>query len=243
VNSADLQLARECFHFANLAYEEIHDEDRDTSTQVVYGGIASEPEAIFVGVRGTKELRDFLTDARFTFKAYWPGSEIIRLHRGVSGGADAILPKVIKRVTGLKKVYLAGHSLGGMKVQPLALRLKLEGFPIAGVHVFGTPRVGNGNFRKAYNAHLGNITVRWEAQGDPFPYSPPLIFNYRHAGRAAYLKNDGRVIFEPRLADHVPAYLDTICRPQSAGTMTELYGLIRPHDRTNYARLLKEARA
>lgn len=236
--TVDLQLARRCFHFADLAYEDVHDEDRATSTQVVYGGVADEPEAIFVGVRGTKELRDFLTDSRFAFKALWPGSDIIRLHRGVMAGVRAILPKVVKRVDGFKRVYLAGHSLGGMKAQPLALGLSEIGFNIAGVQVFGTPRVGNGDFRDAYNALLGNITIRWEAQGDPFPWSPPWLCNYRHAGRAAYLKNDGRVIVEPTLIDHVPAFAQTLGRLPTEEAKAFL-GLFDPHDRTNYKKLLE----
>jgi hypothetical protein len=239
----ELQLARRCFHFANLAYEEVHDEDRATSTQVVYGGSVDDLDEIYVGLRGTKELRDFLTDARFTFKAKWIGSDIIRLHRGVHKAIQAVLPRVLARVRDHKKIYVVGHSLGGMKALPLALMLRGAGLPVAGVQTFGCPRVGNGYFRNYYNALLGNLTLRWEAQGDPFPYSPPLFCNYRHAGRAAYLKNDGRVIFEPTLVDHVPAYLETLARtPQMLPS--GFLGLFDPHDRTNYRRLfaqLKEA--
>jgi pimeloyl-ACP methyl ester carboxylesterase len=238
----NLQLGRACFKFADLAYEEAHVEDRETSTQIVFGGIASDPEAIFVGVRGTKEPRDFLNDAKFTFKAKWPGSELVRIHRGVAAAVDSVFARVSLRLSEAKRIFLCGHSLGGMKAQPLALRLRLEGFPIAGVHVFGTPRVGNGYFRKIYNAFLGDITFRWEAQGDPFPYTPPWLFNYRHAGRAAYLKNDGRVIFEPTLFDHVPAFIQTYQRRIEVIDQY-FYNIFDPHNRTNYARLLKEARA
>ena len=240
----DLQLARACFRIADLAYEEVHDEDRKTSTQVVYGGMASDPEALFVGVRGTKELRDVITDARFAFKSKWPGSSIVRLHRGVAAAVESsIFDKITKRAQGCQKLFIVGHSLGGMIALPLAMKLRLAGWNIAGVQTFGSPRVGNGYFRNAYNGLLGNLTLRWEAQGDPFPYSPPLLCNYRHAGRAAYLKNDGRVIFEPTLVDHVPAFAATFApRPSALGS--KLFGFFDPHDRNNYRRLfaqLKEA--
>jgi pimeloyl-ACP methyl ester carboxylesterase len=234
----DLQLARQCFHFANLAYEEAHDEEKSTSTQWVYGGLANDPEVIFVGLRGTKEIRDFLTDSRFAFKAKWPSSELIRIHRGVAAAVDSIFARVVKRVDGFKKIYVVGHSLGGMKAQALALRLKQTGFNIEGVEVFGSPRVGNGYFRNYYNSQLGNITLRWEAEGDPFPYSPPLIFNYRHAGRAAYLKNDGRVILEPTFVDHIPAYIETILPKKVEVIGQELFAFFNPHHRTNYQDLL-----
>lgn len=239
----DLTIARECFRMADLAYSEATIEHAGTSTQLIVGGALRDSEAVIVAFRGTKEPRDFLTDAKFTRKRPYGPDGFGHVHRGFMQAVISVIGKLDASLKGERKVYFTGHSLGGAKAMIAALAFSESDFEIGGVHTFGAPRVGNGQFRDYYNSKLGNVTLRWEAQGDPIPWMPPLLFGYRHCGRAAYLKNDGRVIFEPRLADHLPAYLDTICRPQRADTMTELYGLIRPHDRVNYARLLKEARA
>lgn len=243
MTAEQLQLARQCFHFANLAYEEAHVDEPSTSTQLVFGGLPNDPDVIFVGVRGTKEPRDFLTDARFGFKAKFIGSELMRIHRGVNAAVESVFERVLARVRDFKTICVAGHSLGGMIAQPLALKLKLEGMDIGAVQTFGSPRVGNDFFRNAYNALLGNITTRWEAQGDPFPYSPPLICNYRHVERAAYLKNDGRVIFEPTLVDHLPAFVQQAVRLPANITTSALFGIFDPHHRTNYKRLFDQLEA
>lgn len=239
--SYDLQLARQCFHFADLAYEEAHDNEPSTSTEIVYGGLLDDPKSRVIGLRGTKEPYDYLKDSKFTFKAKWPSRSTARLHRGVYAAVVSVMPRIIKRVAGYERIYIVGHSLGGMKAQAVALGLHEMGIPIAGVQVFGCPRVGNADFRDYYNANLHDITCRWEAQGDPIPYMPPLVCNYRHAGRAAYMKNDGRVIVVPSLFDHVPAYAQTLVSVPRH-TAKELFGLFDPHHRTNYKKLLSNVK-
>jgi pimeloyl-ACP methyl ester carboxylesterase len=238
----DLQLARECFRMADLAYSEATIEHAGTSTQLIVGGALRDPEAVIVAFRGTKEPRDFLTDARFTRKQGWGNQNQGHVHRGVKWAMLAVMDQLRASLKGVRKVYFTGHSLGGAKAMLAALAFHEMGTNVAGVHTFGAPRVGNGQFRDYYNSEIGGVTLCWEAQGDPIPWLPFLVFNYRSAGRAAYLKNDGRVIVEPTLFDHVPAFIET--RARSIEPINQhFYKIFDPHNRPNYARLLKEARA
>jgi hypothetical protein len=199
-----------------------------------------------VGFRGSKEARDYLNDSKYWFKSLWRGSEVIRVHRGFHGavvGTDkneqSAMDQIAARVHGVSRIYFTGHSLGGAKAMITALKLREAGFLVAGVHVFGCPRAGNGYWRNAYNAFLGSITYRWEAQGDPVPWLPPLLHNFRHAGRAAYLKNDGRVIVEPALWDHVPAFAQQLGKAP-ASFVNRFINLFDPHFIANYERLFKQ---
>lgn len=183
---------------------------------------------------GTQSLRDARTDAQI-IKTDWRGG---RVHRGFLAAWQGVALEVEARLAPGAPVRLAGHSLGGALAQLAALQL-CERVSVAAVHTFGAPRVGNAAWRDLYNANLHDVTYRWEAEGDPVPWMPPWLFGYRHAGRAAYLKNDGRVIVAPKLWAHVPAFAATL-----GGQETRLInGLVRvfdPHQLSNYQSLLSQ---
>ncbi len=239
----NLQLTRECCRFSELAYTDSTISSAATSTQVVVGQLSldarlPDPGSIVVAFRGTLEPRDYLTDSKYWFKRPYQNGHV---HRGFLAGVLSVLDELRISLKGESRIYFTGHSLGGAKAMIAALACYEMDFNIAGVHTFGAPRVGNGAFRNYYNAQLGNRTLRWEAQGDPIPWMPPLLHSYRHAGRAAYLKNDGRVIVEPDLVDHVPAFVESLAKTPSC-MVNGFLNLFDPHYLTNYTRLLKEAR-
>jgi len=234
----DLAIARQCLRFADLAYSAPNFSDAASSTQGAFGGWVDQPKRLIIAFAGTADLKDVLRDAKFTFKARFPWhlKTGARVHRGFLDGYLAEQKNIWLRAQDATEIYLTGHSLGGAEAMCCALDLHRGGFPVAGVHVFGCPRVGNGEWRDLYNANLHDITFRWEAQGDPVPFSPPLAFNYRHAGRGAYLKNDGRVIVEPSLWEHMPAFVETLGRAESS-FISGLIHIFDPHKLANYKEL------
>jgi hypothetical protein len=230
-----IKIAAQCLKFSSLVYTEADLDEPRTSTQVKFGGPLDDPDAIIISFRGSKEPRDYLNDSKFWFKARFPWRLITkaRVHRGFLDGYLSVQDRVATRVLTAKRIYVTGHSLGGAKAMVCALNLHQAGFPIAGVHVFGCPRVGNDDWAELYDANLRDVTFRWEAQGDPVPWLPPLLNNYRHAGRAAYLKRDGRIIIEPALWEHVPAFVQQIGRaPKSL--LGRFLKIFDPHFVTNY---------
>ena len=247
--SFDRQLARECLRLSKLAYLSATFLDRVTSTEVLIGGWASEPETLVVAFRGSREPRDFIYDAKFLIKRFWSLKcddsleAKAKVHRGFHDGFVAVREQILARVRNAKRIICTGHSLGGARAIECALWLHEQGLPLTDTITFGAPRVGNAAFRDLYNAKLHDATLRFEAQGDPVPWMPLLVNGYRHSGRCVYLMNDGEAKMDPPFIDHVPALVRTAL-PQSANLPAHFLGVFKPHFLENYERLfaqLKEA--
>src|SRR5207247_2585619 len=61
---------------------------------------------------------------------------------------------------GNKKIWIAGHSLGGALAQLCAAHVDLLGIPVEAVYTFGQPRVGDETFAKNMHDKLGKRTYR-----------------------------------------------------------------------------------
>lgn len=109
-----------------------------------------------------------------------------------------------------KKIWVAGHSLGGGLAILSAVMLKGEGFPVQGVYSFGGPRViGDRNFVTHANRILPNIQ-RFEYYLDPITMAgfPSFEHNigkrnwYDHVdyGKFGYYSNvEERRLGDPKL--------------------------------------------
>lgn len=91
-----------------------------------------------------------------------------------------------EHMAGNRRVWLTGHSLGGVLSVLMAFKLcKQEGIDVQGVCTFGAPMAGNDIFGMKY-APLRQKTQRWVNEGDPVPLLPcdnrlpPCT--YRHVG-------------------------------------------------------------
>ncbi len=177
--------------------------DREGSQALLTG----DGTRVIVAFRGTDELVDWLRDARYV-KTPFPFG---RVHKGFLHAFNKVWSAVLESLdrvnSDLPRIY-TGHSLGAAmallaaSVRPPASRSGTEGRP-AEVHVFGCPRVGNGDFV----ASLHETPVdRWESHFDPvtlvpLPTSPVQIAYslinwrkptlYRHAGRRRALSSWG----------------------------------------------------
>lgn len=235
----NLSLAKHCLRLSARAYHEASVFDATTSTEALLGGIVSEPESLIIAFRGTNEPRDFIMDAKFLSKRSWVFDADVHVHRGFDAGWFGVANQVISRVKGIKRIIVTGHSLGGARAILCAAHLYELGLPVTDVITFGCPRVGNGAFRDYYNTKLHNETLRFEAQGDPVPWTPPWLLNgYRHVGRAVYLKNDGRMLVDPPLWAHIPAYVETL-DPRNGELATKLFGF-GAHAVANYEKLFAQ---
>jgi pimeloyl-ACP methyl ester carboxylesterase len=238
--SYSLSIARQCLRLAARSYVEQSFESRRTSTQVLIGGLEEYREALVIAFRGSRELKDYLQDARFIAKTPWcNGGEIdqaVRVHRGFSECYFSVSDELRDRAAAAPRVIVTGHSLGGALATLCALDLAQHGANVKAVHVFGCPRVGNSAFRDLYNAALHDVTIRFEAQGDPVPWLPPyLLPGYRHVGRCAYLKNDSSLVLDPPMWLRPVQYARTklhqadLSHPHAA-----MFGLFDPHHIANY---------
>ena len=175
-----------------------------TETTVLIEDIGS---AIVLAFRGTRNLRDWLTDVEIRKAPCGAATDPARIHRGFLAAADSILPAIIEVLlppgadkAKTKPIILTGHSLGGAIAPICAYFLQREGFAIECVYTLASPRSGNAAWRDEYNSLLGFKTFRLACAGDLVPLIPgiftPLSDGFRHVGREILL--DGpRLLMEP----------------------------------------------
>jgi triacylglycerol lipase len=142
--------------------------------------------------RGTEpnEWNDLRADLT-AWMVLWEG--LGHLHRGFSQEVQDLWPMIERRLAANEKtLWFTGHSLGAAMAAICAGRCMIS--PIksqpAGLHTFGSPRVGN---RRYVNQCRFPEYVRWVNNNDVVTRVPPAWMGYRHGGRQMYFNCDGRL--------------------------------------------------
>jgi triacylglycerol lipase len=210
--------------------------ERGADTQVV---ISASDDVLLVSFAGSEMpweeggIRDWVST---DFRAWWhkpdwqrpnPHCKAYRVHKGFDTAVDVVYAElrdtVRTHLTPRRKLWITGHSLGGALANIAALRLRLDGFAIQGVHTYGAPRVGNACFTKVYRP-LEARTQRWLAAHDPVPRTPP--FPYEGVGQNNVLRG-GDVDLDAKIGplviaippDHmITAYVNRIYERMPART-------------------------
>ena len=79
------------------------------------------------------------------------------------------------------RLHIAGHSLGGALATLAAVDLTHRGWQVVAVVTFGSPKVGQRQFRELYEQlQLSKCTVRFVNQADPVPWVPPSNWDFEH---------------------------------------------------------------
>lgn len=153
--------------------------------------VARFPDRREIAFRGTRDLRNWLLDLNIYQRSLGQG---VRVHAGFLRGVDGLLPGLVAQLlppgankSDLPPLHFTGHSLGGALATLAAWALAREGFPVAAVYTFASPRVGNGVWRREYAQALGSRTFRMRCTGDLVPYVPGVLDGYRHVGREVLL--------------------------------------------------------
>lgn len=167
---------------------------------------ASATSVIVVAFRGTKCVRDFITDAEFFripfFVCAGDAKPAGGVHAGFLLGVRPVIDMVhdavisLQTAAGNMPVFLTGHSLGAAQAKLAAMILERRGVAVAGVYTFGSPRVGDRGFRGAYNAlpdsqapgatSLAARTFRFVNQLDIVPRVPGWLEGFRHVGQCEF---------------------------------------------------------
>lgn len=161
----------------------------------IAGCVIKTGEEIIVAYRGTMTAEERGNDADTNFKKMTFGSgerEVgLDIHQGFHTEYQAskasmqnVLNDFEKRSSGLP-VHFTGHSLGGAEAGIAALDYKLSAGNYekdVSVISIGAPRCFKADAAPAYNAALGNKTLRVLTQGDLIPKVPPTVMGYAHVG-------------------------------------------------------------
>lgn len=166
--------------------------DLGTDTQAV---VIEQPDRSYAVIfPGTASVNDWRTDLHVK-KVDWDAG---RVHRGFAAAYQSIHAQLVSLLPADAHLTIAGHSLGGALATLAALRLNV-GYQIDAVYTFGSPRVGNGPFARAYDAQFHDFTFRIVNEGDPVPHVPWVLGTYRHLGTRVFLNDDGRIEVSPPL--------------------------------------------
>ncbi|KEY67829.1 hypothetical protein S7711_04967 [Stachybotrys chartarum IBT 7711] len=137
---------------------------------------------IIISIRGSNNLRNFLTDVVFIRQGcdLFSGCQV---HAGfgtawkeIESKATAAVAAAVAANPGYS-VVATGHSLGGAVATIAAGYLRRS--HAVDIYTFGAPRVGNAAFSQFITDQAGG-EFRVTHVDDPVPRLPPMIFGYRH---------------------------------------------------------------
>ena len=133
-----------------------------------------------------------------------------------------------------KALFIAGHSLGAGLATLLAADLThremafrkivnendctdVKDVPdlVTGVYTFGSPRVGDLNFAKCYNAALHDQTHRVVRSNDLVAQIP--IFDYKHVGKLEFISSDGSLMHDYKIDSPLRNYFGRVFTAIKAG--------------------------
>mmetsp|Transcript_40799 Transcript_40799/g.89200 ORF Transcript_40799/g.89200 Transcript_40799/m.89200 type:complete len:322 (-) Transcript_40799:266-1231(-) len=172
----------------------------------VQGFVAAMPQGTarrrcIVAFRGSIALLNWVADASFTTMP-WPPAGVndtawcpgCRVHKGFLMAYDELRADMLLAIRDLHcaRVAVVGHSLGAAVATLAVSELRQRSMRVGPVYLFGSPRVGNGHFAKAFEAaaeHQGDVpSWRIVHFHDPVPRlwltGPP--FDYTHVPGEVY---------------------------------------------------------
>lgn len=212
------------------------------------GYVLSDEEKIIVAFRGShvlkpehfyglapfhdmvrKVMRDLMTNASVQLVP-WAGRSGGRVHRGFAASLEELLPQVVEQVNALRRerpertLWLTGHSLGAGLATLAADRM--EG--VDGLHTFGSPQVGDGEFAARFKVP----GWRFRNHADAVAWLPGTMLGYVHTSGGKYFNRHDELKNEPGplvlLADGAmglpaaaKAALEALLQGQSGGLAPE----------------------
>ena len=158
------------------------------------GFLAGNTEMIVVSFRGTKNLRDWLTDLDAVL-VDGPAGEV---HKGFSVAISSVWNDMVTALQDMRQngqpLWITGHSLGAA-LATLAAAMLLEKKRVAsinGLYTFGQPRTGNTVFAAWFDGLMKSRMFRFVNNNDIVPHVPlPPLF--KHAGIFLYIDGDGKI--------------------------------------------------
>jgi triacylglycerol lipase len=188
--------------------------DCDTTQAYVMG----DDRAIVVAFRGTemKKMQDWMTDLKANLKPECGG----KVHKGFQDAIDHIWEQLLVTILQFRqqdqRVFLVGHSLGGALATLASVRLMRAHQPVAALYTYGSPRVGDRDFRAEFNGLLLDRAFRFINDEDGVARLPMKMLGYCHVGQKFRFDSLGRLdrsmpsqySFLSHAKDEIEEYLD-----------------------------------
>jgi hypothetical protein len=186
----DVGNALECLMYCERAYG-----DDTYITDKAHFNIIQLPNCIVVAARGSWSEVDWINDCDFLFADTIYGS----VHTGFWSSTSTILPRIHEAIRGMPAlpIVVTGHSLGGDQGILTAMDLATIKLPVDRVITFGAARPGGGEFKRNYDAKLGQQTCCWVDASDIVPRLPFTELGYVSVGQMAFLRSDFGMVVNP----------------------------------------------
>lgn len=198
---------------------------------VDFGFVLESEQTAVLAFRGTNSVSEWVSDfmadqVEFTFVRQ--GGLTHRGFTSLYAGARKQTIELLRKIPASKPLFITGHSLGGALATLAALDISANtGRPAPIVYTFGSPRVGDPAFARAYNRAVP-VSFRIENENDIVPRLPPIVFRDPKAKKLYFymhVKNEVKRSFSPGsmsgnhvigsyfadLAREDPAYADSLC--------------------------------
>jgi len=190
------------------------------------GYVAQSKKNILVVFRGTEDLFDILKDFNFWQTPYPFVENAGKTHKGFtqiySTSVRQQLYKALQHISSSKKLFIAGHSLGGAMATLAALDLAVNTpFKKPIVYTFGSPRVGDPTFTQVFNQKVKD-SIRITNVFDIVPLFPAsfMTIKYKQVHRKLpitfqyfnLVKNHEIIHYYQQLATLNPAYAKHLCQ-------------------------------
>ena len=164
-----------------------------------YTGILSNTKTIYVALRGSSSVINWLDDLEVRLIPYTTFPECnCNVHTGFYKSALGVINKTIDTVKLLKKIYptysvvVTGHSYGASVGQLLAMELIKEGITVK-LYNYGQPRVGDDKYAAFVNTKISEYW-RTTHNKDIVPHVPPITsFGYLHSCREIFEDINGNL--------------------------------------------------
>jgi pimeloyl-ACP methyl ester carboxylesterase len=193
LTSKDFSLAnaRQCAQACRDVYGSANIESAEAHVQVT-----RLDECFVVAFRGTKNIRDVLTDA----DAWRENIKGCSVHKGFYASLTTVFSRVEAAVNQNPNlpVIITGHSLGGALAALAAYRCQWN---VHSVYTFGQPRTGDRNFAALYD-RLPFPSYRVTNGADLIPWIPWLLGQYRATEMEIYFpQGEGGWLVDPAVAN------------------------------------------
>ncbi|MDF1811817.1 MAG: lipase family protein [Verrucomicrobiales bacterium] len=161
------------------------------------GVLVEKEKALILTFRGTKGRADWVYNFKTRQIRSWfeyPGKVHSGFHEALNHVWKTVVgPAIDSAYRDNKKIYLAGHSLGGALCILTAARIakKYRADLVGGIYTYGQPKVGNQAFVNYFKKHFADQYFRFVYNKDIVARIPPK--GYEHCGNLYHFGEDGEL--------------------------------------------------
>lgn len=186
---------------------------------------AADPNDVFIAIRGTLTVWEWLQDAKFLFKPFpnVPGGGLTEdgftvMYESFSFQAapngNPFINDLLALLGTQARVTITGHSLGGALATLLALDFASHSSVPLTVYTIGSPRVGDLTFSRLFDNVVPGC-FRVANRLDIVPKTPPPLF-YFHVGDETEVVPGTDLKWDVGCEHHITSYLNMLSK--SIGT-------------------------